>query len=374
VKNLKVVLSVMLSVLFLFGSIPSEYISAVAVKNTPTYLALGDSITTGYGLVNFSNNDTGNKTSPKNFVNKLGKRLGANITNMGVEGMDSAGLLSSITKPSTAEQKATTEKIKKADIISISIGGNNLLLPLITAINAKLGEGKTIYNAGEQDVSSAMLSMFFDTGAMSKLSSNLNMASASFNGDKKTGKTGDFAAIISAVKRLNPKAQIVVQTIYDPYKISFTNMFSDVIKSMNATIIKDSENGKNYKVADVYSAFSKAGQGLQLVNADSGKSFDPHPTAAGHEVIYTVMAAALQKNVLPYSVKTTVKKGRLTAVVDAGELKFTVIPDKGYKVPVNIALTVGKAKETVLELKNGKASVPVACINTAIAVTAVCRK
>lgn len=373
-KKFKALLSVALSVVFLLGLMTADYTPANAVKSTPTYVALGDSITTGYGLENFNNNDVSNKASAKSFVNKLGKRLGANTINLGVEGLDSTGLLSTVANPATEEQKAVAENIKKADVITVSIGGNNLLLPLVTAIDGKLGEGKTIYTAGEQDVSSAMINMFFDDTALTKLKDNLLAATVAFTGDEKAGKTGDFADIISTIKKLNPKAQIIVQTIYDPYKISFTNMFSDVIKAMNAKIIKDSANGKNYKVADVYSAFTKAKQGSILVNADSGKSYDPHPTTKGQEVIYTVVAAVLQNNALPYNVKASVKKGKLTAKVYAGELILTVTPDKGYKAPQNITLAVGKSKAAALALKNGKAFVPIADINTDITVTGTCSK
>ena len=371
-KKFKTLLSIMLCVLFLFSMATVDYIPASAVKSTPTYVALGDSITTGYGLASFIKNDVSNKASVKNYVNKLGKKLGANTVNLGVEGLDSTGLLNAIVNPATEDQKAAVDKIRTANVITVSIGGNNLLLPLITAINDKLGKDKTIYNATEQDLSAAMTNMFFDDAAMTKLNNALSAATIAFNGE--SGKAGDFTNIISAVKKLNPKAQIVVQTVYDPYRFSFTSMFDSIIKSMNDKIIKDSANGRNYKVADIYSAFSKAKPGSALVNADTGKSYDPHPTAEGHQVIYTVVAAALQNNALPYNVKASIKNGKLITKVYAGELIFTVTPGKGYKVPKNITLAIGKGTATALALKNGSVSVPVADINTDITVKGTCNK
>ncbi len=366
--------SIVLSVVFLLTGTQIGYVPVNAVtKSTPTYVALGDSITTGYGLENFNKNDIKNKSSDKNFVNKLGKKLGAKTVNLGIEGMDSMQLLQAISKPKTAEQKAEVTQIKNASVISISIGGNNVMQPLLAKLNEKLGEGKSIYTASSEEIQNAAFNLLFDTTAVSNLQNDVVAGAATFNGDAKLKKAGDFANIISTIKKINPKAQIIVQTIYSPYKISFIAFCDTAIQSMNAEIIKNSANGKNYKVADVYSAFSKAKSGTKLVNADLGVSFDPHPTDKGHEVIYTVVAAAL-KNALPYNVKAAITKGKLTSKVSSGELILTITPTKGYKVPKNISLKIGKGASITFTMIDGKVSVPIADVDTDIEVIAVCSK
>jgi lysophospholipase L1-like esterase len=373
-KRLRIVLSVVLGFALLLGITLVENVPVNAsAKITHTYVALGDSITTGYGLVNFNDNDIKNKSSSNNFVNKLGKKLGIKAINLGVEGLDSTRFLASILKPTADDQKAAVAQIKKASVITISIGGNNVMLPLLDALNEKLGKGKNIFVASSKEIKAAAIGLLLD-GGIDKLQNNVIKAAATFSGDEKLKKQGDFANIICAIKKLNPKAQIIVQTVYNPYDLPFTGFFDTAIKSMNAKIIKYSAGGKNYKVADVYSAFSKAKSGTVLVNADTGATFDPHPTAKGHEVIYTVIASATQNNTLPYNVKANLTKGLLTAKVFEGELLLTITPTKGYKVPQTISLIVGKGSKTTLALENGKVSLPIAEVGADVVVTGVCSK
>ncbi len=374
--QLKIVLLLVLSIAFLLGITKFNYVpeANAAAKITSTYVALGDSITTGYGLENFNANDIKNISSPENFVNKLSKKLGKKPVNLGVEGIDSMRLLEAISKPTTDEQKAAIEQIKNASVITISIGGNNVMLPLLASLNEKLGKDKSIFTASEQEIQLAAFSLIIDSAAKERLQKNVNDAAIAFNGDTKLKKVGDFANIISTIKKLNPKAQIIVQTIYNPYDLPFTDFFNIAIKSMNTKIIKDSANGKNYKVADVYSAFSKATAGTELVNANTGKTFDPHPTAKGHSVIYTIVAAAALNNNLPYSVKATITKGKLTTRVSDGELILTITPNKGYKSPESISITIGKGAKRMLTLVNNKAAVPIADVDADIVVTGVCSK
>lgn len=374
-KKFRVVISSVVCITFLLGITLAGYLPAnAAVNNTSTYVALGDSITTGYGLVNFNKNDAKNKTSSSNFVNKLSKRLEIKAVNLGEEGLDSTRFLGGLVKPTTAEQKAAIAQIKKASVITISIGGNNVMLPLLSVLNEKIGKDKKLFNASAQEIQMAAFSLIFDKDAINKLQNNVLAGALAFNGDAKLKKTGDFANIISAIKKLNPKAQIIVQTIYNPYKISFTAIFDIAIKSMNEKIIKDSANGKNFKLADVYSAFSKARISTKLVNADEGTSFDPHPTAKGHEVIYTMVASAAQNNMLPYNVKATITKGKLITKLSGGELLITITPTVGYKAPKSISLTIGKDDKKTLTLNNGKASIPIADVGADVVAVGVCTK
>lgn len=338
------------------------------------YIALGDSITSGYGLESFANNDIKNRNSTYNFVNRFGKKMGVKTINFGVEGIDSTMLLKALSKPATKEQKDIAARIKSASLITLSIGGNNVFIPLLNSVNDRIGGGKNIFNADTADIQAALIGLLFNNDEMNKLKENILNGAETFTGNDKLHKTGDLSKIISTVKTLNPKAELVVQTIYNPYAFIPSDTVDKAIKAMNDTIIKASGNGKNYKVADVYSAFAKAGTGAQLINADTGRSFDPHPTRRGHQVIYTLMAYAVN-NSLPYNIKLNVVNGKITVSLSAGELKFTVIPSKGCRLPQAVYLSeAGKNTKLPITVINGVAAVPVANISGDITVTAACIK
>lgn len=379
-EKTKAFLSLILSIFLLVPGFRSDYVPEGSAENVSTYVALGDSITTGYGLVNFNSNDLKNKTSEYNFVTRLGKKLGKKPVNLGVEGIDTTRMLKSISNPVTAEEKSAVAQIKKAGLITVSIGGNNVFLPMLAALNGQLGNGKTIYNAKSEEIQAAVLYLLFNSDANQKVQKDIAAGAALFTGDATQKKTGEFIGIINAIKKLNPEAQIVVQTIYNPYKrllpeaLGLSKTVDSVIKDMNAEIVKDSANEKNYKVADVYSAFIKAGADKKLLNVDAGKSFDPHPTKEGHGVIYTLLAYSAQNNTLPYEVKSNITKGKLTVKILAGELLLTVTPDNGYKYPQSISLTIGKGAQKTLPAENGTASVPIAEVGDYISVSAVCSK
>lgn len=353
----------------------SSSISSIdaAASEKALYVALGDSITSGYGLVSFINNDVSNRNSIDNYVTKLGKAQGIKTVNLGIEGINSTAFLKAISNPVTKEQKAEVARIKEASLISLTIGGNNIFIPLLNSVNDGIGNGKNIFNADASEIQMAVINLFFNQEALDKLKANISQGAEVFSGNEKLHKTGDFEKIISTLKALNPKAKIIVQTIYNPFDFILPDTINSTLLSMNAEIIKASNKGKNYMVADVYSAFAKAGKDIQLINVQSGRSFDPHPTKKGHEVIYTLMFYELNKKV-PYKVNSNVVKGKSVYSVSNGEFRVTVSPDKGYKLPKTIILTIGKSVKHTLELKNGVAAVPIAGVNGEITITAACSK
>lgn len=368
-------ITILLLCLVIIGLSWSSSVSSIgaAASEKALYVALGDSITSGYGLASFTNNDVRNRNSLDNYVTRLGKAQGIKTINLGIEGIDSTAFLKSISNPVTKDQKTEVARIKEASLISLTIGGNNIFIPLLNSVNDGIGNGKNIFNADASDIQKAVFSLLFNQDALEKLKANVSQGAEVFSGNEKLHNSGDFKKIINTLKTLNPKAKIIVQTIYNPFDFILPDTINKAILSMNTEIIKASDNGKNYQVADVYSAFAKAGKDIQLINAQSGKSFDPHPTKKGHEVIYTLMFYEVNRKV-PYKVNSNVVKGKSAYVVSDGEFKVTVTPDKGYKLPKTIVLTIGKSVKHTLELKNGAAAVPIAGVNGDITITAVCSR
>jgi lysophospholipase L1-like esterase len=220
------------------------------------YLALGDSIATG-------NSSRGTTTSyVTTFYNHL-KTLypAATMRNLAVDGDDASELLARLT---TSTYK---DEIIKADVITISIGGNNIM------------------DAGEN---------FF---------SSLNNVIAEEN---TVAFEADYPKIITAIRALNSDARIIVQTLYNPFNtIAISGYAGDpalqietegYISRVNAAI--NSVTDTKYTVVDIHKLFleSYAEKGLMgkityfypLIQLFR----DPHPNQTGENLIGSKIIAA----------------------------------------------------------------------------------
>lgn len=99
-----------------------------AISEQDTYVALGDSISIGHRLEDIENNL---------FVHKIEKEYELDLTNLAVNGMDSTIMLN-LLKSEGEDGITYRENIKNADLITISMGGNNLLQPLMTMVKEGL--------------------------------------------------------------------------------------------------------------------------------------------------------------------------------------------------------------------------------------------
>lgn len=208
------------------------------------YTALGDSIATGYGLSNAS----------YSYTSLFARYLGAKEKNLAVNGLDSAGLLKLLNKETPAAY------LERSDVITISIGGNDLL-GVIT-----------------KDIS-AVESGNFDANSMI---SALDTAETNFQ--------NNWPAVIRKIRSYSPHAVIIATTLINPYEgVSFAGLdlgsFADpYIRQVNSVIKSNASLG--YLVADSYAAFQKDA-GRKLSNAESkAYDLDPHPNSQGHYIIF----------------------------------------------------------------------------------------
>lgn len=237
------------------AALPSE---AETVKIRPLiYTALGDSIASGYKL---SQNRNG-------YVSLFGSYLSAQTTNLARVGLDSAGLLKLL-----GSDQVMMDQVKKSDIVTISIGGNDLL-PIFSAL---------------QPSSPASLVTAVQAISGSAMQQKFQAAVAHFgqNWDK----------IVAQVKKLAPHAQIVATTLVDPYegmvisvpvvaRFDLGSYADGYIRQINTVITGHAKSGQ-YAVADAYSLFMQH-KTDKLTNADLSKlDFDPHPNAAGHRLLF----------------------------------------------------------------------------------------
>lgn len=220
------------------------------------YTALGDSIASGYKLSQIS----------QGYVSLYGTYLTAETTNLARVGLNSQGLL----KLLTSDQHIMTQ-VKKSDIITISIGGNDLL-PIFSSLQPTSPSGLL---TAVQKINSKDMQQKFQA------------AVAQF------GK--DWDKIITQLHKLSPHAQIIATTLINPYQgivislpiilhFDLGDYANHYIKQMDAVITGHVKSGE-YAVADAYNLFMQH-KTEKLTNADLSKlDFDPHPNAAGNRLL-----------------------------------------------------------------------------------------
>lgn len=241
------------------------------------YVALGDSIAYGYGLIDFDN---------ERYSALIEEALSDKVEaftdfNYAVNG-DTSGNLIELIKSGGAPE------LCHADLITISIGANNVLGTSI----AKLSEYH-IYSTSvtDENLKSIRIPQIYDEMMTQNAAGIAQFAL-------------DIVTIIELIKEAAPDAEIIFQTIYNPYrKLDVTFDFIEhtldlaketdrLVTSLN-DIIKSNASTLGYKVADVYSAFDALDN---VVNADTftggAADFvtalieaDPHPNKNGHRVI-----------------------------------------------------------------------------------------
>ncbi len=278
-----------------------------------TYLALGDSISTGYGLANATT-----EAFPAIIKSQLGDRY--TLVNKAVNGETTASLLSRL---STAEYQ---NAVAAADLITITIGGNDLMALLYQFLADEM-------NMTVEQMKASLESGSADMTMFTAVANAINNGSFVPTEAQISAIAVKFMAVISAIKALNVNATIIVTTQYDPYK-HLTNQvnslyehlplfapdyipLADAILNLSTTIktaLSTLNNmlyaGSGYLVADVYAAFD--GSTRQLCHASliterfmvTSVNLDFHPNASGHRMIASAISLVLpdEPSVTTYTV------------------------------------------------------------------------
>ncbi len=260
------------------------------------YLAIGDSITTGYGL-NAEAGETG-------FAEILAKNNGYTLINKAVDGSTTADILALLSDPTLAPTVAS------AKLITLTCGGNDLMGLLYAQI-------ASVYNAAvpvatmqvaPQDVAD-ILSNAQDPRQMALLGcaqtvmqGNAAAGIPGFAGSPEVqaalqGYLTALNAIVGGLRMVNPTASIVITTQYNPY-ITFSGAFDslktgmdDGAKALSAAITLNAATA-GYAVADVYTAFAASGEAL-CNSSMTPLNLDFHPNAQGHALIAQTIQSVL---------------------------------------------------------------------------------
>ncbi len=245
-------------------------VSAFAADNG-ALVVLGDSIATGYGLPGYKPGD--NTSAKDSFGNRLGAQS-KDYANFAVDGRTSAELLAAM------DNADITEKIKTADNVVISIGGNDFLVPLSLALMEAVTKDEELMglfmgdNANPSEADVKLL--------QEKLEPVMRDALNSVD----VNKTFDnLDGIFRKIKTLNPDCTIVTFTVYNPFEGNKDMAFFDE----NAKTLLDKLNAKIYaaaglngvKVVDIFTAFK--GNAAKYTNISS---MDVHPSKDGHALYY----------------------------------------------------------------------------------------
>ena len=245
-KRIKRTLAVILAAVML---VPMCALGASAAKR-PNYLLLGDSIAYGQGIVNSKDACYGRIVANTNNYN---------YANDAISGTTSAALLLLL------KDEEIIKDVKKADIITISTGGNDFLT-------------KNWVGMGLRGIA---------TGDYSRL-------------DPIVAKyKKNLTSIIKTIKKLNPKATIIVQTIYNPHNDIWTEAFRQGVDRMNNAIKAVKKQTGGFEIANVGAVISGHPEYIAVDTI--------HPNAKGNIAIAEYMLKFLKKLGLGTKTKPVIK-------------------------------------------------------------------
>lgn len=232
--RLKKTVSLLLSLLLLLAAFPA----AASAQEQHRYLVLGDSIGVGAGIRNSSEACYGRIVANTN---------GYDYRNDAQNGNTTKDLLAKLRSDAVAEDVAW------ADIISVSIGGNNFL-------RSNVGSLVTEANAGNYSRMDAIVADF----------------------------SADLETIVARIRELNPQAWILLQTLYNPAPGgAATAAYQAAVDRLNAAMRAcAAAHPEHFAIVEVEAAF---GANNDLISWDN-----IHPNAQGNVVIARTVLGALK--------------------------------------------------------------------------------
>lgn len=240
-------------------SIPVVYVnSGDNVSSTIRYVALGDSIAYGYGL-----DDREQESYTAQICKYLEKYYDSVVhANFGQNGIRSDELLDVLTNPKNEKHNTYCATIRYADIVTLSIGSNDLL---------------------------HLIELDFD------MQENIRRDIPKFRKACKDFAV-NFPKIIQVIRDLNPHAQIYANNIYNPAKglDSLSGVYrvaEEYIDLLNKAFVFS----QDYHLIDVKEAFDKQDESMINV-AVKGRQIDPHPSKEGHTLIAQMVTKEMSIN------------------------------------------------------------------------------
>lgn len=286
----KRLIAALLSLCMLLGMAP---LSALAAQ--PVYVALGDSISTGYGL------DT--ETAEKSFVEQIAEQQELSMTMLAEDGETTASLLAKLANVDGEVAKA----LKTADVVTLTIGGNDFMNALYEYMAEAYNTANSTSFTAEQfkEALEGKNEELEQAMALAFVTKNISGFAFGAGGTLLTQFETALNAIAAGIRRYT-NAPVVVATQYNPYRFAadevsgepataaqaIANAFDTMLALMNAkiTALKEQEG---FFTADVFSAFDGAQQ--NPCNASFlSSNLDFHPNAHGHTLMAQTVGEAVQ--------------------------------------------------------------------------------
>lgn len=263
-------------------------------SSEPVYLALGDSITYGYEPSDDPDKAaTGDQLTDECFVNILANEKGYTAVNRGVLGNTAAGIQKQL------DSGELDADLKKAQIVTITCGGNDLMEVVYTRAATAFNKNSYIVKQWGEKTPLDIITILALPGNYDKdLVTAVQMAA--FTAIQKIDTSEDFKTaleqyiadlngVTATIKTRNPDVKIYLATQYNPYE-HFTGTYKTIgtylgncASILHDRVVANAETGQ-YTVADVYSAF--LGNSAEYGNATENPLFlDFHPSVAGHAAI-----------------------------------------------------------------------------------------
>lgn len=301
------------------------------------YVAFGDSIAAGYALPGYKHgtpNDDRFPTPEGAFVRNLGEMLNgqegpALTSNQAVSGWTSEQLLEAL------QGGAYDELLKDANVVTVTIGSNDLLGPFIKIVEEAIddnfskkvselesmssetsdGQGIDVLLKERQDSLATEIANTLSQ-LNKELKDNPELLAGCKNFMEKTQP-----AILNALHERAPEAEIYWNTLYNPFygeTIDLSQLFPELakqfplifkqfetidlsddgayyIEKMNQAFLQNTEG---YHRIDIYEDFNHPDlTNVEIKNID-GKlnlNFDPHPNPEGHQLITDLYTPVIQE-------------------------------------------------------------------------------
>lgn len=275
-----------------------------AAADAPSVLILGDSISSGEGL----------KAGECGYYDYVADCTGGTLTNLAKSGATTHDVIAVL------DDASNKDTIADADIICISAGGNDLMQPAKAYFETMAKEGENLIDTAKRVAKEGDAVKIITT-----LTGKLRQP--------RTQAIANYAVIAEKIRALNPDAQIIFQTTYNPfelpeYYLTASGYSEDMLKKYNTLMnyVNNNEVQLNdamkavegTKTADVSAAF--AGSGWLY---DNSMEKDVHPSPLGHALIAaTVLDQIGNTNILSAAMAETV--GNLKQSV------YTKIPADDY--------------------------------------------
>lgn len=179
-----------------------------------------------------------------------------------------------------------TDTLADADIVVVSIGGNNLLSSIITAIGNALKVNVSNNPNLLSDLTNKLKTDKNAQQALIKLQSYESLAAIA--GELENGVDNfslEFPQIASKIKELAPNAQIYILNLYNPFNVKdpLNPIFNKFISDIN-NVISSKEETLGYTIVDVNKNFKGNSEAVKF-NLSLAQ-IDPHPTNTGHDIIF----------------------------------------------------------------------------------------